>query len=80
MGEYRSLKVERWIEAMHKVVDVEQEKKQGLARGGSTLDAGGGETLTRRDGINGHAEAHGYGHAYMEKNEVGMMVGTKVKH
>lgn len=47
---------------MHKVVDVEQEKKHGLARGGSTLDAGDGETLTRRDGINGHAEEIGRAH------------------
>lgn len=80
MGEYRSLKVERWIEAMGKVVYIEQEKKHDLTRGGSTLDAVRGETDARRDGMNGHAEAHGHGHSHMEKNEVGMMVGTKVKH
>lgn len=77
MGEYRSFKVERWIEAMNKVVDVEQEKKHSFAPGGNnTLE--GEAANAPRDGICCPSVSNG--HAHMEKNEMGMMVGTKMKH
>lgn len=77
MGEYRSCKVERWVEAMSKVVDVEQEKKHGLASGGNNT-RGGEAANAPRHGICCPSVSNG--HAHMEKNEIGMMVGTKVKH
>lgn len=77
MWEYRSFKMERWIEAMSKVVDVEQEKKHSLAPGGNNT-LGGEAANAPRDGICCPSVSNG--HAHMEKNEIGMMVGTKVKH
>lgn len=68
MGEYRSFKVERWIEAMSKVVDVEQEKKHGLTSGGNNT-LGGEEAKAPRDGICCSSVSNG--HAHMERMRLG---------
>ncbi|WVQ80888.1 hypothetical protein IAT38_002995 [Cryptococcus sp. DSM 104549] len=68
-GEHRPQKVEKWIEAMERVVGVEASKKVQHA-------------VTPQAPSAGHQGQNGHGHARtasVEKREVGTMVGTKVR-
>ncbi|TYJ51399.1 hypothetical protein B9479_008031 [Cryptococcus floricola] len=68
-GEHRAQKIERWIDAMNKVVAVEAEKKEG--------------PVSEFSGVaNGVGGEKGKGHSRigsMEKRDVGVLVGTKMR-
>ncbi|WVO16749.1 hypothetical protein L204_104433 [Cryptococcus depauperatus] len=70
-GEHRPLRVERWVEAMERVVDIEAQKKIESLK---LIEGEVHDTMEKQLGVGGHRKT-----ISKERHELGTMVGTKMK-